>query len=252
MISKTDIENRFRKSLESYEENAYAQKVIVRRLVALIEAYCPSAVDMILEVGCGTGLLTTQIQQKIKYNRLFINDLVDAMCCKTASRCRLPLEWCRAGDIEQIALEEEFDLIVSASTFQWLSCPEDTFRRLFRQIRPGGWLVFSTFGEDNYKELKCITKSGLVYHSILEMTDLLPAEFEILHIEESHQILEFDSPLEVLKHIKNTGVNATGPSQSWTRGKLEEFVKEYTAFVSKDGQYPLTYHPRYFVCRKPL
>lgn len=250
MINKTEIEFRFKRCIASYDENAYAQKAIIRQLTMLLDIWCTTIPRRILEVGCGTGLLTGQIQQKWVNSELLINDLVEAMCDKTAKRCLLTPAQCIPGDIETIALKGKFDLIVSASTFQWLSHPVETFAHLSHHIYEGGWLVFSTFGPDNFKELKFLTQQGLKYHSIQEMTTLLSSSFEVMHAEEGQYVMKFDDPVEILKHVKKTGVNATHIQQTWTRKKLEDFAKEYTAHFQINGQYPLTYHPQYFICRK--
>lgn len=250
MINKAEIEFRFSKSIESYDENAFAQKLIIEHLMALLRTHAPLAVSRILEIGCGTGLLTEQLCLQWKNAELIINDLVNGMCCKAAERCQLTSESCIAGDIETVPLNGKFDFIVSASTFQWLAHPAETFNRLASHLHTDGLLVFSTFGKDNLIELKTITGNGLVYRSIDEMTSLLTSSFDIIHTEENRYRLEFDAPLEILKHIKSTGVNATNPIQMWTRKRLNEFTEEYsTRFQNKD-KYPLTYHPQYFICRK--
>lgn len=249
-MNKAEIEFRFSKSIESYDENAFAQKLIIEHLMALLKKYAPLSVSRILEVGCGTGLLTEQLSLQWKDAKLIINDLVNGMCCKAATRCLLPLDNCIAGDIESVTLDDKFDLIVSASTFQWLAHPAETFDRLSRHLNTNGLLVFSTFGRDNLIELKTITGNGLVYRTTDEMTNLLTPCFEILHSEENRYTLEFNEPLEILKHIKNTGVNATNPIQMWTKKRLNEFAEEYTLRFRNNDKYPLTYHPQYFICRK--
>lgn len=250
LIDKTEIECRFKRSVESYDENAYAQKAIIRRLITLLQKHCPSVSGKILEVGCGTGLLTTEIRPLYADNELYINDLVAAMCSKATNRCQLSSEYCITGDIEQIELKGKYGLIVSASVFQWLANPARTFERLYSHLTEGGWLVFSTFGKDNYKELKTITGNGLVYHSISEMLAILSACFEIEYTEESLYVLNFDDPLKILEHVKKTGVNALRQEPKWTRGKLTAFAREYTDRFMTGGHYPLTYHPQYFICRK--
>lgn len=249
-IDKAEIQCRFKRSLESYEENAHAQKAIIRQLMALLEIYCPLSYERILEIGCGTGLLTVPIQQRFKDSDLFINDLVDAMCSKAASRCGLSTDQCIVGDIEQVPLNGKFDLIISASTFQWLASPAATFKRLAQHLQEGGWLVFSTFGKENYKELKTITGKGLIYRSTQEMIELLSGNYKIIYAGENKEVLQFNDPLEILKHVKKTGVNATDLPHTWTRGSLLDFTCKYKEYFGKDGNYPLTYHPQYFLCQK--
>lgn len=251
-IDKAEIACRFGRSVESYEENAHIQKVVVSRLAELLGRYCPGVPVRILEAGCGTGLLTERIRARWPESGLWINDLVDAMCRKASGRCGLGREYCLPGDIETLPLEGEFSLIVSASTFQWLAQPEQTFARLARHIEAGGLLVFSTFGEETCRELKAVTGEGLHYRTMEEMANMLSAFFDIVHMEQQKCTLMFDNPVDILRHVKQTGVNATTNRQPWTRGRLERFATEYNArFLTAQGC-PLTYHPLYFVCRKSV
>lgn len=250
MVDKTILASRFRKSVDTYDENATVQKVIAGRLFALIQPWMSGFSGSLLEIGCGTGLLTHKLCRAYPDNELFVNDLVEAMCSKTASRCALPPDHCLAGDIETLELPRHFALIASASTFQWLADPARTYARLAGSIQQGGILAFSSFGEDNLYELKALTGQGLRYISPAGQAGLLAPYFEILHQEESRQTLCFDRPLDVLRHLKQTGVNALGNSRPWSRKQLDEFSRLYTARFLTDGRYPLTYHPYYFICRK--
>ncbi len=248
-IDKQDIASRFRRSTESYEANATVQKQIVQHLAELLVVYVPQA-SRTLEIGCGTGLLSEKIGRIWRDNHLYINDLVGEMCDKTLSRCHLPATRVIRGDIEQVVLSETFDLIVSASTFQWLANPLATFAKLAAQLLPGGWLVFSTFGKDNFKELRSVTGQGLEYRSVAELQTLLPSELEVVYSEETCQVLTFKDPLEILRHVKKTGVNATDTNVVWTRGRMQTFAETYKMRFQQGGTCPLTYHPIYMVCRK--
>lgn len=250
-ISKTEIECRFRRSVESYEENAYVQKSIVNHLVQLISRHVSSGREArLLEVGCGTGLLTTRLQELFNNKELYVNDLVEEMCQKTANRCGIPAAHCLTGDIETLRLSGLFELIVSASTFQWLEQTEQTFCKFAKHLTQGGWLIFSSFGEDNFKELKAVTGKGLHYHTVKETKELLSGYFDVIHAEENHYRLEFPNPLEILQHMKKTGVNASRSAQGWTRKNLGEFIERYATLFPDHDIYPLTYHPVYLIAQK--
>ena len=216
MIDKTEIECRFRRSVDSYEDNATVQKWIVQRLVELLQEYVPYS-SRTLEIGCGTGLLSEKINRLWEDQQFWVNDLVEQMCRKTIDRCQLPVSHGLNGDIEQIPLTGKFDLIVSASTFQ---------------------------------ELKAVTGQGLEYRSIGELSAWLSSEYDILYTEEQIHTLKFSDPLDILRHVKKTGVNATSLPTAWTKGRLHEFCEDYKIRFLTDGYCPLSYHPLYLVCRK--
>lgn len=79
---------------------------------------------------------------------------------------------------------------------------------------------------------------------------MLAARYEVVYAHEEQLRLSFASPLEVLRHLKETGVTGTA-AQAWTRGKLQEFCRNYTErFSDERGRVYLTFHPIYMICRK--
>lgn len=250
MIDKKEIKCRFKRSVDTYDDNAHVQKLIVDRLKTIVNSYVSGSPEKILEIGCGTGLLTSALRNILSSQGLYVNDLVEEMCIRTAVANNLQLSHCLAGDIEELPLPGSFNLIVSSSTFQWFVRPADTFCKLATALSPGALLIFSTFGTNNLNEIRATTGGGLKYASQHEMYRLLEPCFEILAFQEEYHKLEFDSPLDVLQHLKKTGVNASGISEVWTKGKMKQFADRYKACFYRDGKYMLTYHPIYFVCRR--
>lgn len=250
MIDKTEIKCRFRKSIDSYDENAYVQKIIVDKLCRLIDETVSYEPVRLLEIGCGTGLMTKNMAKRFGTDTLFINDLVEEMCDKTATDHRIPKTHCLVGDIEQTELKNSFDLMVSTSTFQWLSQPSSTFGKLASALHSGNILAFSSFGKHNLKELRTTTGNGLYYRTKEKVSALLEPYFDIITLEEELHTLYFSSPLEVLQHLKKTGVNASSSTEIWTPRHLNRFIQDYGAQHAIEGRCPLTYHPLYFICRK--
>ena len=249
-INKEEVEQRFRRSRASYNDNARVQKMIVDRMVPMILSSVKRVPEKILEIGCGTGLLTSQLQRTFPNVDLYLNDLVEELCYHAATINQVPQTCCFPGDVEKLFLPLSFDLIASASTFQWFTTPEETFMKLSKQLEQNGVLVFSTFGKFNLQEIRLTTGGGLDYRNKEELEKMLKPYFEIELIEEEFHMLEFDSPLAVLQHLKKTGVNVSGDPTIWTKGRMDAFIKDYNARFAVDGKVTLTYHPFYFVCRK--
>ena len=249
-INKEEVEQRFRRSRASYNDNARVQKMIVDRMVPMILSSVKRVPEKILEIGCGTGLLTSQLQRTFPNVDLYLNDLVEELCYHAATINQVPQTRCFPGDVEKLFLPLSFDLIASASTFQWFTTPEETFMKLSKQLEQNGVLVFSTFGKFNLQEIRLTTGGGLDYRSKEELEKMLKPYFKIEGMEEELHTLEFDSPLAVLQHLKKTGVNVSGDPTIWTKGRMDAFIKDYNARFAVDGKVTLTYHPLYFVCRK--
>lgn len=249
MIDKAEIRHRFKRSVGSYEENAPVQRKIAGHLFELLCRALDYRPRRILEIGCGTGLLTRHLTGLAGTECLFVNDLVEEMCGKTAASCGLPVSHCLVGDIEALPLQGEFDLFVSASTFQWFSSPKETFRKLASHLKRGGLMAFSTFGSRNMAELRPFTANGLEYPGREELSLYLSPDFEIECFEEQVEKLYFPEAVEVLRHLKKTGVNAGRSERFWTQGTLRHFACCYER-DPQNNTFPLTYHPLYFVCRK--
>lgn len=59
------------------------------------------------------------------------------------------------------------------------------------------------------QEIHTLTGHGLEYFSLEELKALLSSRFEILYAEEEIVSLPFGTPLEVLQHLRQTGVTGT-------------------------------------------
>ena len=87
---------------------------------------------------------------------------------------------------------------------------------------------------------------SLEYKTIDELTKIFEKDFEILYIEEFIHTLEFSTPLELLAHMKNTGVNSL-TTQHWTFKEVKDFCDNYS---QKFPKITLTYAPIIFICQK--
>ena len=145
---------------------------------------------------------------------------------------------------------EKTDLITSCSTLQWFNDPKEFFARCHRFLSEDGYLAFSTFGTENMREIRTLTGHGLDYLPIEALKELLAPHFETVYAEEEIVSLPFSTPLQVLQHLKETGVTGT-EKKVWTRGRLQTFCNSYTEqFRREDGNVTLTYHPIYIVTRR--
>ena len=153
-------------------------------------------------------------------------------------------------DAETLDFPQGTDLITSCSTLQWFADTERFFARCHRFLSDGGILAFSTFGKKNMLEIHTLTGHGLEYLSLDNLKVLLSPRFEILYAEEEIVSLPFGTPLEVLRHLKQTGVTGT-EKRVWTRGRLQSFCDEYIRMCGNDDRsVSLTYHPIYVIARK--
>lgn len=198
-----------------------------------------------LEVGAGTGMLTRHLARLVPRAFWHVNDLspkaqqyLDPLLEGLSHRYL----W---GDAELLELPGDLGLIATASTVQWFDDLPAFIARCAGALAPGGLLVMTTFGPDNFRQIRATTGRGLEYRTLSGLEMLLrQAGFEPLILTEFRSELAFVSPMEVLRHIKATGVGGTGHFR-WSPSSLRRFDEQYRRlFASADNGVTLTYHPQ--------
>ena len=236
-MNKNLIQKRFEKNLCSYNDNAKIQKKMAQRLIELLPK---KEFNSILEVGCGSGLLTKLMLENLSFNKYVANDIVKS-CSQYIENLSPDIDFICA-DIEDIIKNStnKYDLIISNATFQWIEDFEGFIKHLFTKLNPNGILIFSTFGQENFREIYHVLGKSLSYRNVKDYEAMLKG---IEHkIDEEVHVLAFKTPLDVLKHIKSTGVNALDETY-WTKTDLINFEKGYNNFCSSHPT--LTYNPIY-------
>lgn len=252
-IDKSLVGRRFRRSLKTYDRTAVVQKEMADELVARIEEHSPSfrggGGGRVMEIGCGTGLLTRLLVERLRPKTLFVNDLVtdcanliDGMAAKRAGRSTAFLP----GDIETLTLPPLLDLVAANAVFHWLDDVEALLERTADALIPGGILAFTTFGPRNMEEVSSITGVSLNYLEIDALERILARRFRVLYRREKKTTLEFGSAREVLRHLRKSGANGLRPGD-WSPRRLRDFEETYAREHSRGGGVSLTYHPITFV-----
>lgn len=247
-MDKQLITTRFTKALGSYTNEASAQLQIATKMANLLSDTLPYLCDTVFEFGCGTGSYSRLLIKHVRPAHLILNDICGGVKACFEDLLNNNISFVE-GDAESIALPCSQSLITSCSALQWFCSPSSFFARCSEALAENGYLAFSTFGCDNMQEIAQLTGFGLTYHTKEELEKMLNADYQLLHSEEERITLTFDSPLEVLYHLKRTGVTGTS-RKSWTKGELIDFCKKYKEKFSVGEKVQLTYHPIYIIVKK--
>lgn len=249
-MDKARVKQRFRKAGAHYAQQAQVQQQMALQLWEYAQQ-AQVQPQQLLEIGCGQGAFTQYLQGWDGLQSVVLNDLylpkaaLQALCGETVS-----VQWLE-GDIESLPLPQGLDTVVSAAALQWLADVPSLLRKLHASLRVDGHVVFSTFGPQQYSEIRHLTGQGLRYFTVAQWQAMLSVDFELLLVEEDSVCLWFDSPWDVLKHLQRTGVTGTGQWQ-WNKARLRDFTQQYQQqFGQQDGTaVPLSYHPIYLIARK--
>jgi malonyl-CoA O-methyltransferase len=155
ILSKRKIRQAFDRAAESYDAAAVLQREVCHRVLEKLE-YIKLSPERILDAGVGTGEAIIPLLKRYRKSRLIALDLSERMLAKAQhhrAMFRKPVLVC--ADIEQLPFgDNSFELIFSSLTLQWCNDLDATLRDLLRILRPGGLLLFTTFGPDTLKELR--------------------------------------------------------------------------------------------------
>ena len=228
------LKSRFEKAMDKYDANAAVQMHMARKLITAVCGY-GNEFDKILELGTGTGLLTKELGTHLNYKTYYANDLIEKS--KDYLDKILPQYTFISGNAQEIYLPEKMNLILSNAMFQWFKNID--FLHLANMLEKDGLLAFTTFSPENFKEIREITGLSLEYKSDAEIKNAMFSSFEISHIEKYTEILHFNTMLELLSHMKNTGVNALS-THNLTFSEVQNFCDKYTARFTDIS---LTYSP---------
>lgn len=234
-MNKQLIHNRFAKHLDTYNDNAKVQKRMAEKLISLVNNKTPVS---ILEIGCGTGLLTEIISSHIDFKQYIAIDIVED-CEKYIHSIDKNIKFL-ACDIEDFLKEnsQKYDLIISNASLQWIDDFKGVISILKNRLNREGELVFSTFGKENFREIYNLMGTSLKYYSESELQSILPN----CNILSEIHVMAFKNPKEVLNHLRLTGVNAI-ENKTWTKKDLIEFENGYKSLCVLRPT--LTYNPVY-------
>ncbi|MCM1264615.1 MAG: malonyl-ACP O-methyltransferase BioC [Candidatus Gastranaerophilales bacterium] len=234
------IKQRFSKSLNTYQDSAIVQKQMAEKISENLSGL---TFENILELGCGTGFVTKRIAANCKFSSYDAVDIVNG-CESYIKQISNKINFINT-DIEEYSTEKKYNLIISNASLQWLEDFESFVKKIKNNLADNGLFVFTLFGKENFKELKTITGKSLRYYSNEELAEIFN-EFN-LKISEDIITLNFQTPKDVLYHIKNTGVNSIN-QEHWTKSDLKQFEDDYLKL--NNGKITLTYHPIYIELRK--
>ena len=193
-----EIAARFGARAGSYEQHAGLQVAVAGRLAALLPDFDSPHV---LELGCGTGLLSRHLVGRYPTGNFVLTDAAPAMiaeCRRNLAGTRGPRIRYEVMDAGEAGGHAGLDLIVSSMTLHWLSDPAATLARLRSLLAPGGVLLYATIGPDSFVEWRAILDAESLPSGIVDIP-MLPGV-----VEEEHLTPDNDS-LSFLRRMKAVG-----------------------------------------------
>ncbi len=238
---KQRISDAFGAAAGRYDDHAGPQRQAAGLVADLAERQRPGGVARILEIGCGTGLLTREIQRRWPGAELIATDLSPSMLDRAAAGGHVAGRFLPM-DGEQPAFDGPwFDLILSSLAFQWFDDLGAAIGRLHGLLRPGGSLIFSTMGRGSFAgwraaHARCGQVAGVPdYPDLAALRQLLSVYDDAFAFDEAVP-LAGQGARALLAHLKGIGAVVPGEGrQPLTASALRAVMAAYDAAGGRDA-----------------
>jgi malonyl-CoA O-methyltransferase len=154
-LDRQRVRANFARAAQTYEQHDALQREVQQSLLERLDFYL-DAPRRVLDIGAGTGRGSALLKKRYPKAEVIAVDLALPMlqAAKKHSAWLKPFQRVCAEATRLPLPDHSVDVLHSNLCFQWIDDLAALFNECARVLRPGGALVFSTFGPDTLKELR--------------------------------------------------------------------------------------------------
>ena len=260
-IDKQQVRRSFEQAVESYDQAAVLQKEVNDRLIERLD-YIRMQPEMIIDIGTGTGFGLSALAGKYPESGIIGLDLSEGMLKKAYGGISEKSSGVNASKIKMLCADAEIlplkenscDLIFSNLTLQWCNDLNNTFKEFSRVLKPGGLLLFTSFGPDTLIELRSSWAAVDDFQHVSGFIDMHHVGDALLNagladpvMDTENFTLTYSDVYKLMRDLKAVGArNAVyGRNHSLTgKQHLKAMIEEYEKYRC-DGVIPATYEVVY-------
>ena len=260
-VDKKAIALSFSRAAPRYDSVAHVQRQVGEAMLAVLKG-TNEPVAAALDIGCGTGALTTKLAPYAKH--ITALDIAPGMLSVAKQNDQQDVigEFVCA-DAEQLPFSsEQFDLVFSSFVLQWCDDLSQVLTDVHELLRPGGRFVFSIPVENTLRELKLSwQKAEHRYHHV---NDFLPVSelqeildqspFQTQQLQERLDVVYYETVRELTRELKTLGAHqvTSNRAHSLTGKKtLFKMMSNYEHFRNHQGMLPASWHYCVIALQKP-
>jgi malonyl-CoA O-methyltransferase len=250
-LDRRAVARAFDRASTSYDAAAALQDRVRNELLARLEELKqqPRAV---LDLGAGTGHGARALKRRYPQAVVVAADIAPGMLeqARAQSRWRRRFERVRADAYALPFASGAFDLVFSNLMIQWCDDLDAVFAEIARVLRPGGLLLFSTFGPGTLAELREAWSAGDSSNHVNHFFDPHALGSALMQARLSEPVLDVDrivarypDVMTLMRELKAIGAhNVTqGRARGLTgRSRLAAMTRAYET-QRRDGKIPATW-----------
>jgi len=213
-FDKAKLRQSFSAASATYDGVAELQRTVGKSLLSAVDTAHLSGI--VLDIGCGTGFLTGGLLALSPGISVIALDIALSMLHATQHKLS-------GGDnVRYVCADAEalplaahsIGHVFSNLALQWCSRPDAVFNDIRRVLKPGGQLVFSTFGPQTLQELKTAWAGVDDYSHVNEFYDrqdiglfLQQAGFNDININSKTYLPNYESVPALMRELKGIGAH---------------------------------------------
>lgn len=250
-FDRQQVRRNFGRAANTYEQHDTLQREVQSLLLDRLGFYLETP-ERVIDVGAGTGRGAALLRKQYPKAQVIAMDLALPMlrAAKKHSSWLKPFQRVCAEATSLPLPDHSVDVLHSNLCFQWIDDLPALFGECVRVLKPGGLLVFSTFGPDTLKELRAAWAEADQQPHVsrfLDMHDLgdamISAGLRDPVLDVDRYTLTYSEPRMLLKELQGLGAtNADRERERHLLGK-RHYQRMLAAYETMrvDGRIPATW-----------
>lgn len=258
-LDRRAVAQAFDRAAGSYDAAAALQERVRNELLGRLDEIKlePNAV---LDLGAGTGHASRALKRRYPKAVVVAVDIATGMLGQAArqSRWLKRFERVRADAYSLPFRDGSFDLIFSSLMLQWCDDLDAVFAEIARVLKPGGALIFSTFGPDTLLELReSWSVSDAPGNHVNHFFDAPSLGTALMHAGLAEPVLDVDrivtgygDVLSLMRELKSIGAHNVTRGRArglMGRKRLAAMTQAYET-LRRDGKLPATWEVIHAIC----
>lgn len=250
------VADSFGRVAKEYDKYAVVQSAVLQRLLERLDPIkleCATIVDL----GSGTGAASKSLKKRFKKAKVINVDLSIGMLKHSKRRglmCSYRVAYANADAHFMPFVDDSVELVFTNLMLQWCRGIDQVFGEIKRVLKPGGLLVFSTFGPDTLKEIKQSWQkvdAGVHVNAFYDMHDLggmvAQAGLSDMVLDTDLLTVYYQDVKSFMKELKKIGAcNRLGVRRKTLTGKkrMLNMIEAYEEYRDDQGL-PVSYEVVY-------
>ena len=254
-VEPNKIEKNFSRFSSSYNLYADIQRSASKKLLKFLE---PDTILLsslpILEIGCGTGLLSEGLAECFPSHKIIFSDISSKMLHQC--RSNIGKSWTDADrfefqliDGERISVKNNYSMIISGFTFQWFSELNSSLEKMKEALSQGGIIAFSIPVEGSFPEwekacrrLNIPFRANTLPDALILINWFKKKGWNVKYLVEELRCI-YPSAIYFFRSIKNIGAATSLDGKPLSAGQMKKLCNHMDS--ESESEFKITYRVLY-------